>query len=65
MGTRVTCLKGVYVAENSIVAATSTINKRYEQKNSIIAGVPAKIVKSGINWSAERIPVESNSDFVV
>ena len=55
IGTKVTCLKGVHVAENSIVAATTTLTKKYDQPNSIIGGVPGKIIKSGVNWTHERI----------
>ena len=55
IGTKVTCLKGVYVASDSIVAATTTLCKKYEQKNCIIAGVPGKIVKTGVSWDSQRI----------
>lgn len=55
IGTKVTCLKGVHVPENCIVAATTTLCGRYDQKNAVIAGVPGKIVKTGVNWSPERL----------
>ena len=58
VGTRVTCLKGVYVAENSIVGATTTLCTRYEAPNCVIAGVPGKIVKTGVNWDINRLPTE-------
>ncbi len=58
IGTNVTCLKNVYVAKDSIVAATSTLTKQYEQANSVIAGVPARITKSGVNWDTRRLPVD-------
>lgn len=58
IGTKVTCLKGVYVAENSIVGATTTLCNCYEQSNSIIAGVPGRIVKTGINWDGKRLPLD-------
>ena len=57
IGTKVTCLKGVRVSEDSIVAATTTLCKCYEQKKCIIAGVPGKIVKTGVNWDSKRIPI--------
>ena len=59
IGTKVTCLKGVHVSENSIVAATTTLCKDYDQKNAVIAGVPGKVVKTGVNWCTERISVET------
>ena len=55
IGTRVTCLKGVHVAENCVVAATATLCKAYDQKNCGIGGVPAKVLKIGINWDNNRI----------
>ena len=58
IGTKVTCLKGVHVSDNSIVAATTTLCREYDQKNAVIAGVPGKVVRTGVNWCTERIPVE-------
>ncbi len=55
IGTKVTCLKGVHVSKDSIVAATTTLCKSYDVPNSIIAGVPGKIIKNGVNWSTARI----------
>lgn len=55
IGTKVTCLKGVYISEDSIVAATTTLNKEYKTKNVIIGGVPGKVIKTDVNWAAERI----------
>ena len=57
IGTKVTCLKGVHVSENSIVAATTTLCKDYAMPNVVIAGVPGKIVKKDVNWCTERIPL--------
>lgn len=58
IGTKVTCLKGVHVAEDSIVGATTTLCRDYNQKNVVIAGVPGKIIKTGVNWDATRIKTE-------
>lgn len=57
IGTRVTCLKGVHVAKDSVVAATTTLSKYYNEGNVVIAGVPGRIVKTGINWTHERIKI--------
>lgn len=54
IGTKVTCLKGVRVSENSVVAVTNMLCKAYNKSNVVIAGVPGKIVKHLINWSNER-----------
>lgn len=42
--------KGSIVAEGTIVAGRSLVNKQFTQKNCIIAGIPAKIVKHNIYW---------------
>ncbi len=55
IGTHVTCLKGVFVADNSMVAANCTLNKRYEEPNCIIGGLPGKVLKQNINWCGKRI----------
>lgn len=48
-------LKGTYLAGNSIVGAKSLVNKRFEETGSLIAGTPAKILKSGFDWTEKRI----------
>lgn len=58
IGTRVTCLKGTFVAENSVAAATATLSGKYTEPGSVLGGVPAKVIKSGISWSMERLPIE-------
>lgn len=60
IGTKVTCLKGVSVRENCIVAATTTLCGRFDQKNAVIAGVPGKVVKTGVNWSPERLKADND-----
>ncbi len=47
-------LKGVSIGENSIVAIGSVVTKSFES-GVIIAGCPAKIIRSGVSWSRERI----------
>lgn len=55
IGTRVTCLKGVHVSRDSIVAATTTLCKDYSVPNAMIGGVPGRIIKTDVNWASERI----------
>lgn len=55
IGTKVTCLKGVHVSKDSIVAATTTLCKDYNIPNVIIAGVPGKIIKTDVTWDKERL----------
>nr|WP_158231480.1 hypothetical protein [Gaetbulibacter sp. 4G1] len=48
-------LKGVNINNNSIIASHSkVINKEYP-KNSMLAGTPAKIVKTDITWTRDII----------
>ncbi len=54
IGTKVTCLKGVRVSQDSVVAATTTLCKDYSTPNVIIGGVPGKIIKTDITWANER-----------
>lgn len=50
MGANVTVLKGAYIEEFSIIGTKSLVCGIHEKGNSIYAGVPAKLIKSGINW---------------
>lgn len=43
-------LKGVNIGSNNVVGYKSLLTKSFILENTIIAGSPAKIVKSGINW---------------
>lgn len=55
IGTKVTCLKGVHVSRDSVVAATTTLCKEYNTPNAIIAGVPGKIIKTDVSWTDKRL----------
>jgi acetyltransferase-like isoleucine patch superfamily enzyme len=50
-------LKGVELGENSVVAAGAVVTRSCEP-GSILAGNPAKVIKSGISWKRERIARE-------
>ena len=50
IGCRNTILKGVNIADNCVIAANSNVVKSIEQKNSIIAGNPAKMIENNIQW---------------
>jgi acetyltransferase-like isoleucine patch superfamily enzyme len=49
-------LKGVILQKDSIVGYTAVVSKPFEESNVIIAGNPARIVKTGIQWSREHCP---------
>ena len=42
---------------HSIVAACAVLTKRYDEPFCVLAGVPARVVKRGVDWSMVRIPV--------
>ncbi|MEE9361054.1 MAG: acyltransferase [Cellulophaga sp.] len=50
-----TILKGVSIAENSIVATGSIVTSSFKKEGVIIGGNPAKEIKENINWNRERI----------
>lgn len=49
IGARVTVLKGVTIGEGSIVAAGAVVS-RDVPPHTLVAGVPAKVVKEGVSW---------------
>ena len=53
-GMDVKILKNTKIPDNSIVGAGAIVNKKFEEKNVIIAGVPAGIIKRNINWSIDN-----------
>ncbi len=50
IGTRAIIMKGVHIGDGAIVAAGAIVTKDVPP-NSIVAGVPAKVIKSDIKWS--------------
>lgn len=50
VGCRTLILKGVHIADGSVLAAASTIVKSIETPNAIIGGNPAKVLKQDITW---------------
>lgn len=51
IGTRVTVLKGVTVGDGAVIAAGSVVVKDVPSY-SLVAGVPAKVIKENIKWRA-------------
>ncbi len=43
-------LKGVHIPNNTIIANSALVTKSFFEENTIIAGVPAKIIRTGVNW---------------
>ncbi|MCQ2581068.1 MAG: hypothetical protein MJ164_02755 [Alphaproteobacteria bacterium] len=43
-------LKGAQIAPDSVVGHSAVVAKKFTDKNVVIAGNPAKIIKTDINW---------------
>lgn len=48
-------MKGSIIADGCVVGSDTTINKEYLQKNTLIVGRPAKVIRENIDWSRERL----------
>lgn len=48
-----TIAKGTQIADGCIVAQKSLVNGRFEAANSLIAGVPARIIAYNYNWEKD------------
>lgn len=48
-------LKGSYIGNNSIVAGQSKIINKEYFPDSLLAGIPAKVIKSNISWSRDIV----------
>ncbi|MFT4202894.1 MAG: acyltransferase [Chitinophagaceae bacterium] len=51
----VSILKGVHIADNSVVATRAVVTKSFVDNNILIGGMPAKKLKENINWDRRRI----------
>ena len=51
VGMNCTILKDVSISSDTIIGAHSLINKSVREKNVILAGIPAKIIRENVNWS--------------
>jgi acetyltransferase-like isoleucine patch superfamily enzyme len=54
LGAHTIILKGVVIDDNSIVGTNSIVTKDVPA-NSIVAGIPAKVIKTDIYWDREKI----------
>jgi acyl-[acyl carrier protein]--UDP-N-acetylglucosamine O-acyltransferase len=50
IGQRVILLKGAQVGQNSVVGAGSIVTGKSFPANSVLAGIPAKVVKTEVTW---------------
>lgn len=43
-------MKGAFIPDETIVGARATVTGKFSESNIIIAGTPAKIIKTGVKW---------------
>lgn len=53
LGMRVLVLKGTVIPNGSVVGAMSMVNKKFDEEHILIAGSPAKKIRSDIEWRRE------------
>ena len=54
IGMHACILKNSHVAHDSIVGAHTVVAKKFTEPHCVIAGNPARVVKTGISWSKAR-----------
>lgn len=50
LGMRCMLMKGTNIPDFTVVAAGSICTKSFEESNTILAGVPAKVVRKNVSW---------------
>ena len=55
IGHRVMIMKGAAIPNNTIIGAGAIVNKQFELENTVIAGIPARVIKEHVDWLRERI----------
>ena len=53
IGMRSMILKGAKIPDGSVIGAMALVNKKFDEENILIAGVPAKQIRSNIEWRRE------------
>jgi len=48
-------LKGVEIKSGCVVGACSVVTNRVSEENCVVAGNPAKVIKSGISWDRKKL----------
>ncbi len=55
LGHRSTILKGSVIPSNTIIGTNSIVSKIFLEENTVIAGLPARVIKNNVKWIRERI----------
>lgn len=59
LGDGASIMKGVTVGSDSVIAARSVVTKDVPA-NSVAAGVPARVVRTGVKWDFSLLPVTTS-----
>jgi acetyltransferase-like isoleucine patch superfamily enzyme len=54
VGAHVFISKGAAIGSDNVVGAMSFVSGEFPETGVVIAGVPAKIIRRGVNWHVER-----------
>ena len=55
VGNGATILKGIEIPEDCVVGACAVVTHTPQEGNCVLAGNPAKVVKTGVVWAAQRL----------
>lgn len=50
IGAKASVMKGTRIYNDCVIAANAVVTKEIEGSNQILAGIPAKVIRSGIIW---------------
>ncbi len=48
-------MKGAIIPDNCIIGSDTTITKTFSEPNSLIVGRPAKVVRTNVDWTREKL----------
>ncbi|MBQ3311004.1 acyltransferase [bacterium] len=55
IGRRASILKGAKIPSNSIIGYNSVVTGSFDEEHTVIAGIPAKIIKRGVDWNSNTV----------
>ena len=62
-GLKCTILKNSLIPNNTVIGTSSVVSGNYTEENTIIAGIPARVVKKNINWN-DISPIAYNKNIL-
>lgn len=55
VGANATFTKGARVPDSTVVGTQALVSRQFDEENTAIAGVPAKVVRRGIGWDRQHV----------